>query len=143
MLIGEHHHTLDPKGRTAVPAKFRARFSDGLVITRGMDHCLFGYPQAEWGKVVEQVTKLPISQQNARAFARLMLAGAVEVELDAQGRMLIPGYLRQYAQLDKKIVIVGIHSRIELWDERAWQQYQQQTEANAAEIAEQIGHLGM
>jgi MraZ protein len=143
MLIGEYRHNLDAKGRTAIPAKFRSKLSEGLVITRGIDNCLFGYSKTEWEKVVEKITKLPISQKDSRAFSRLMLSGAVEAEIDSQGRVLIPEYLRKYAKLEKKIVIFGVQSRIEIWDEKTWESYKTQSEENAEEIAERLSDLGI
>lgn len=143
MLIGEYRHNLDNKGRTAIPAKFRNKFTEGLVITRGVDNCLFGFSKAEWEKMVEKITSLPISQKDSRAFARLILAGAVEVEIDSQGRILIPEYLRKYAILEKRIVITGIHNRIEIWSEKTWEAYKNQSEENAEEIAERLSDLGI
>lgn len=143
MLIGEYRHNLDSKGRTAIPAKFRNKFSEGLVITRGVDNCLFGFTKVEWEKVVEKITALPISQKDSRAFARLILSGAVEIEVDGQGRVLIPEYLRKYAGLEKRIVIAGVHTRIELWAETVWEEYKKQSEENAQEIAERLSDLGI
>lgn len=141
MLIGEYRHNLDSKGRLAIPAKFRSRFAEGIIVTRGIDACLFGFPRNEWEKIIEKITKLPLSQKDSRAFARLILSGAVELELDNQGRILIPEYLRKYAKLEKRIVIVGIHTRIEIWDEKTWEIYKSESEKNAEEIAERLGEL--
>ncbi len=105
MLIGEYRHNLDQKGRVAIPAKFKSRFAEGLIVTRGLESCLFVFPKNEWEKVVEKLSKLPISQKDSRAFARFLFSGAYEGSLDNQGRLLIPEYLRKYGQLKKKVVI--------------------------------------
>ena len=143
MFIGEYTHNLDSKGRMAVPAKFRSLLKEGAVVTRGLDNCLFLYPKAEWKVIAEKLAKLPISQSRARAFSRLMLAGAMEVEFDSQGRVTLPEYLRKYADLDKKSVIAGLYDRLEIWDSERWEKYKQGTEAGSAEIAEALGELGV
>lgn len=143
MLLGEYKHNLDPKGRLSIPAKFRNKFSEGIVITRGLDNCLFGFTKSEWLKVVEKINSLPLSQSTARAFSRLMLSGAFETEIDNQGRILIPEILRNYANLNKKVVIVGVYSRIEIWSEENWQKYKKETEENSEEIAERLSDLGI
>lgn len=143
MLIGEYHYNLDPKGRLMIPAKFRHRFGLEAIITRGLENCLFVFPKDEWGKVADKILRLPLSQANSRAFARLMLAGAYESQLDNQGRILIPESLRKYAFLDKKVVIVGLYSRVEVWDEKNWTEYAKQSEEQAQEIAEKLGELGI
>ena len=143
MLIGEYKHNLDAKGRMAIPAKFRNKFSEELVITKGIDSWLFGFEKIEWEKMVEKLTALPITQKDSRAFARLMLAGATVAEIDSQGRILIPEYLRKYANLEKRIVIAGIHSRIEIWGEKEWEEYKKQSEENSEEIAERLSDLGI
>lgn len=143
MLLGEFNHNLDNKGRLLIPSKFRNKFSDGIIITRGIDNCLFGFSKDEWGKVVQKLINLPISQANARAFSRLILSGAYETEIDNQGRILIPEILRKYANLSKKVVIVGVYSRIEIWDKENWEKYKKQSEENSEEIAERLSDLGI
>lgn len=143
MFIGEYKHTIDDKGRTALPIKFRSKLEDAVVITRGLDNCLFAYPKSEWEIIAEKLAEMPLSQTNARAFARLMLAGAMEVEIDKQGRIILPQYLRKFANLNKNIVITGLYNRIELWDETAWKEYQDKTEADAEDIAEKLTDLGI
>ena len=143
MFIGEYHHTIDEKGRLAVPAKFRQDLAKGAVVTRGLDASLFLLPWEEWGKFTEKLGNLPLGRANSRAFTRLMLAGAMEVKLENQGRYVIPEYLRKYAGLSKNAVIVGVNSRIEVWDQTAWEKYTTQTEEDASEIAEQLGELGI
>ncbi|MDD3434677.1 MAG: cell division protein MraZ [Parcubacteria group bacterium ADurb.Bin305] len=143
MLIGEYHFNLDNKGRIAIPVKFRSNLGEEAVITRGLDNCLFLYPKKDWEQLAEKIKNLPLSQADSRAFARLMLAGAMMVGLDVQGRILIPDYLRQYANLKKKIVIVGVYNRLEVWDEDAWLNYKKQTEKESGDIAERLSELGI
>ncbi|MCS7184175.1 MAG: division/cell wall cluster transcriptional repressor MraZ [Patescibacteria group bacterium] len=143
MLLGEYNHTLDNKGRISIPSKFRSKFLEGIIITRGLDNCLFGFTKEEWERVVKKIVNLPLSQSNARAFSRLMLAGAFETEIDNQGRILIPESLRKYANLNKKAVIVGVYTRIEIWDENNWENYKKQSEENSEEIAERLSDLGI
>lgn len=143
MLIGEFNHNLDEKGRIALPAKFRAAFKNGAVITRGLDNCLFVYPKKDWQKLADKLVKLPISQAKSRAFSRLMLAGAMDVRLDKQGRINVPDYLRKYANLKRRGVITGLYNRLELWDEKEWQNYKQKTEASSTDIAEALGEIGI
>lgn len=143
MFIGEYHHSVDEKGRMAVPAKFRAKLKQGAVVTKGLDNCLVIYPRAEWEALAEKLSSLPISQANTRAFSRLMLAGAMDIELDKQGRMVIPEYLRSYAEVEKKVVVAGLYNRLEVWDEAKWEAYRSETEDASNEIAEQLGELGV
>ena len=143
MFIGEYHHSIDEKGRLAVPTKFRGDLAKGAVVTRGLDSSLFLLPLEEWGKLSEKLASLPLGQAKSRAFARLMLAGAMDVKPDKQGRFVLPDYLRKYAGLEKKVVIVGIHTRLEIWDEETWNTYREQTEENAVDIAEELGELGI
>lgn len=143
MFIGEYHHSIDEKGRLAVPTKFRKDLAKGAVVTRGLDSSLFLLPLEEWDKLSEKLASLPLGQANSRAFSRLMLAGAMDIGLDKQGRFVVPEYLRLYAGLGKKVVIVGIHTRMEIWDESKWEAYNKQTEKEAVNIAEELGKLGI
>lgn len=143
MFIGEYSHNLDDKGRLAIPVKFRRELAKGAVVTRGLDSCLFLYTKKEWEKLAEKLSALPISQSNSRAFSRLMLAGAMDVEIDKQGRVVLPEYLRAFAGLSKNTVIAGLYSRIEIWDSAKWSVYKQQTETNSNEIAEKMAELGI
>lgn len=143
MFIGEYSHNLDDKGRLAIPVKFRALLKKGAVVTRGLDNCLFLYTKTEWEKLAEKLAALPISQANSRAFARLMLAGAMDVEVDKQGRAILPEYLRQFAGLKKNVVVAGLYSRLEIWDEEKWNTYKSQTEAESGSIAERMAELGV
>jgi MraZ protein len=143
MFIGEYAHSIDEKGRLAVPAKFRKDLARGAVVTRGLDQSLFLYPMTEWQELAQKLAKLPIYQANTRAFARLMLAGAMDVSLDRQGRIIIPEYLRRYATMSKQVVLAGLYNRIELWDEGTWNRYKSATEKKSGAIAEQLGALGV
>ncbi|MDD5251911.1 MAG: division/cell wall cluster transcriptional repressor MraZ [Patescibacteria group bacterium] len=143
MFIGEYHHVVDEKGRLAIPVKFRRELAKGAVVTRGLDSCLFVYTAAEWKKLAGRLASLPFSQANSRAFARLMLAGAMDVESDKQGRVVLPEYLRHYASLNKEVVVAGLYNRLEIWDMAAWEKYKAETEKNSNEIAEKMGELGV
>lgn len=143
MFIGEYHHTLDEKGRMSVPVKFRATLATGAVVTRGLDRSLFLYPKDEWQKLAEKLAALPFGQSDTRAFARLMLAGAMEVEVDKSGRVLLPEYLRSYAGLSKDVVVAGLYNRLEIWDEAVWKEYAAKTEDQGNEIAERLGSIGV
>ena len=143
MFIGEFQHSLDEKGRMAIPAKFRTKIAGGAIITRGLDRCLFVFTKKDWENLAQKLITLPLAQANSRAFARLMLAGASNVEVDSQGRVLIPDYLRKYAGLLKEVVVAGLYNRAEIWDAEKWSQYKQKTESASDEIAEKLGELGI
>jgi len=141
MFIGEYQHNLDEKGRLAIPVKFRGDLAKGAVVTRGLDNSLFLYTREEWEKLAAKIAELPLSQANARAFARLMLSGAMDLKIDKQGRVVLPEYLRKYAGIKKKVVIAGVFNRLEIWDEERWNRYKAQTEKTSNKIAEEIGEL--
>ena len=143
MFIGEYLHNLDDKNRMAVPVKFRVKLGKGAVVTRGLDHSLFLFNAVDWEEFAQKIKALPMSQANNRAFSRLMLAGAMEVDLDNQGRILLPDYLKQYAGLKKQVVVTGLYNRVEIWDEEQWKNYKAKTEASSDEIAERLGELGI
>ena len=143
MFIGEYKHNLDSKGRLAIPVKFRSLLKKGAVVTRGLDNCLFLYPKDQWKEIAKKLANLPISQAKARAFSRLMLAGAMDVDFDNQGRVTLPEYLRKFAGLGKKTVVAGLYDRLEIWDDNKWDKYKQGTESKSAEIAEALGDLGI
>ena len=143
MFIGEFSHNLDQKGRMAVPVKFRKDLASGAVITRGIDKCLFVYSKSEWEVLADKLAKLPLVQANSRAFARLMFSGAVNAELDGQGRVLVPDYLREYAGLKKQVIVTGLFNRLEIWDKTVWQDYKNKTERDSGEIAEKLSELGI
>lgn len=143
MFIGEYRHALDGKGRLQVPVKFRSALKAGAVVTRGLDNCLFLYTKSAWSELANRLAKLPIARANTRAFARLMLAGAMPAEVDNQGRILIPDYLREYAGMKRSCVVAGLYNRLELWDEAQWKRYKKQTEGKSGDIAEALGELGV
>jgi MraZ protein len=143
MFIGEYAYSIDEKKRLAIPAKFRQVLGKKAVITRGLDQCLFLYPAREWGILVKKLAQLPLSQADARGFARLMLTGAMEVNLDNLGRILVPDYLKIYAFLKKKVIIAGVFNRIEIWDSQKWQSYKKKTETAVGDIAERLKELGV
>ncbi len=143
MFIGEYHHSIDEKNRLAVPTKFRLDLSKGAVVTRGIDSCLFLYTKKEWEKLAIKLADMPISKSKTRAFARLMLAGAMDVNLDKQGRVVIPDYLRRYASVKKKAVVAGLYNRLEIWDENKWEEYKDKSESNSEDIAESLAELGV
>ena len=142
MFIGEYRHAIDDKGRLAIPKKFRKTLGQGAVVTRGLDTALFLFPKEEWDKLAEKLARLPLGQSNSRAFARLMLAGAMDVPLDKQGRVVLPEYLRAYAGLKKNVVVAGLFTRLELWDEKKWETYKKKVEGDAESVAEKLGELG-
>ncbi len=143
MFIGEYTISMDVKGRIAVPVKFRSMLNTAAVVTRGLDQSLFLYPKHEWEVIAGKLAALPLSKANSRAFSRLMLAGAWDIELDKQGRIMIPEYLRRFASLTKKVVVAGLFNRIEIWDEQAWLDYKANTERESTSIAEGLGELGV
>lgn len=143
MFIGEYKHAIDEKGRLAIPTKFRKNLAKGAVVTRGLDASLFLFPKEEWGKLAQKLASLPLGQSNSRAFARLMLAGAMDVEMDKQGRIVLPEYLRQYASLGKSAVVAGLFNRLEIWDEQKWEAYKKKVEEDADAVAEKLGGLGI
>lgn len=143
MFIGEYKHTIDEKGRLAVPAKFRPALNKAAIITRGFDRCLFVFSATEWESLAKKINALSITQSNPRNFSRFIFTGAVDVEIDGQGRILIPDYLRTYAGLTKQAVIAGLYSRLEVWDEAKWVECKQKTEKDSDEIAEKLSGLGI
>lgn len=143
MLIGEYQHTLDPKKRLAVPARLRKELGEKAILTRGLNNCLFLYPIRQWEKLTEKLSQLSIGQGDTRSFLRLLFSGAVEVDLDQLGRILVPDYLKNYAGLSQKVTIVGVYDRMEIWDEERWENYKKEVEKNTDMIAEKLGELGL
>ncbi|GAE29142.1 division/cell wall cluster transcriptional repressor MraZ [Alkalihalobacillus hemicellulosilyticus] len=138
MFMGEYHHNVDDKGRMIVPAKFRDALGSTFVVTRGLDRCLFVYPQAEWLKLEEKLKSLPFTKKDARAFTRFFFSGATECELDKQGRVNIASPLREFAQLEKECVVIGVSNRVEVWSKAIWEEYFAESEESFSEIAENI-----
>ena len=142
MLIGEYRHNIDPKKRMAIPAKFRKEIGKKAVIAKGQEQCLFVYPIQEWEKVAERLSALPTGSADTRSFVRNFLAGAVDVEIDALGRVLIPDYLKKFANLKEKVVIIGMYRKLEIWNEENWNNYKERIEKQADVLAEKLGELG-
>ncbi len=143
MLIGQYQHTIDSKKRLALPVKFRGELGSNVVITKGVENCLVVYTEKEWEVMSQKLAHLPISQQEARSFSRHLLASATEVSLDKLGRILIPDYLKNYATLEKNVVICGLSNRLEIWNEATWQAYSQNAEKGVEEIVSKLGPLGI
>lgn len=145
MLIGEFRHSLDDKNRLSLPAKFRQEMGKKVVITPGLDSCLFIFTVKEWAKIAERLSgsESSILQADNRSFNRYLLGGAVEAEVDAVGRMLLPEHLRVRAKLKSKVVFIGVRDRVELWDEEVWNKYRAEVESKADALAEKLGQAGM
>ncbi|HNU89813.1 MAG TPA: division/cell wall cluster transcriptional repressor MraZ [bacterium] len=142
MFIGEFQHNLDEKGRLAIPAKFRADLKKGAVVTKGLDNCLFLYTKDAWEELItSKLSRLSFNKANQRAFARFMLSGASEVEFDAQGRIVLPEYLRHFADLHKQVVIAGLYDRLEIWDKDRWEAYRADNDQASSSIAESLDNL--
>ena len=141
MLIGEYEHTLDAKGRVSMPAKLRRDMGEAFIVTKGLDGCLFAFSQNEWLNFETKLKALPLSDRNARNFVRFFLSGATECEIDKQGRFLIPNNLREAASLEKEVIIIGVGTRLEIWNKQTWQNCDQ--EISADEIAENMTMLGI
>lgn len=139
MFIGEYTYSIDEKKRLAIPAKFRQALGKKAVLTRGLDNCLVIYPLKEWQKLSQKLESLPSGKIDARGFIRIMLSGAVDIALDKLGRVLVPDHLKKYAFLKKSVVIIGLSNRIEIWDERRWEEYKEKREKTVGEMAEQLG----
>lgn len=136
--MGEYQHNIDAKGRIIVPSKFREGLGDSFVITRGLDKCVFAYPLSEWKVIEEKLKKLPLTKKDARAFTRFFFSGAVECEVDKQGRINIPAPLRSYAALEKEVIVIGVSNRVEFWAKDDWETYFEESEDSFAEIAENM-----
>lgn len=143
MLVGEYNHNLDVKGRVSVPAKFRDDLGSTFIVTKGLDNCLFAYSKDEWIKFEEKLKTLPLTNINARNFTRFFLAGATECEIDKQGRINIPQNLREYAGLTKDVCIIGVATRVEIWDKAKWENYTSPENMDLDEIANQMSDLGI
>lgn len=143
MFIGEYQHSLDSKGRLIVPAKFRDDLGDVFIITKGLDNCLFVYPKSEWKILEEKLKLLPLTRKDARAFVRFFFSGATECELDKQGRILIPGNLREHCKIDKDAVVIGVSNRVEIWSKEEWEQYNDDDDLSYESIAEKMAELGI
>lgn len=143
MLIGEYTHTVDEKNRISLPVKFRSEVGKKIVITHGLDNCLFLYSVKEWKKIAERLGNLSIGQADTRSFNRFMLAGAAEVDVDTLGRILIPDFLRQFAGLSGKVVFAGVHNRVEIWNPDRWTENKRNVIAQADALAQKLGEIGV
>jgi MraZ protein len=143
MLIGEYLHTLDSKKRLSLPAKFRKEVGKKVVITRGLDACLFMFPEKTWNSIAEKLTSLPFGQADTRGMSRFLLAGAVESDVDGAGRILVPDFLKDFADLKSRVVLAGVSDRIEIWNEKTWEEYKRRIEKSADQMAEKLGDLGI
>jgi len=142
MLIGEYKHTLDDKKRISLPSKFRKQVGKKIVITHGLDQCLFLYPINEWKTISKKIGELGMGQADRRGFNRFMLAGASEISVDSVGRILIPEHLRKFAAVTSKVVFAGVYNRIEIWDEGKWEEYKSKVIGSADDMAEKLGDIG-
>lgn len=142
MLLGEYTHTVDEKNRISLPSKFRKEVGKKIVITHGLDNCLFLYPLKEWEKISQKLSELGMGQADTRGFNRFMLAGAVEADVDTIGRILIPDFLKDFADLKNKVVFTGVHNRVEIWNEKNWKEYKSKIEKQADMMAEKLGEIG-
>ncbi len=143
MFIGEYQHTLDPKNRVIMPSKFREKLGDSFVMTKGLDNCLFVYSSNEWSIVEEKLKSLPMTNKDARAFVRFFFAGACECELDKQGRIVMPNHLKDYAKIDKDLVIIGVSTRIEIWSREEWNKFNSDANISYEDVAEKMSQLGI
>jgi MraZ protein len=143
MLIGEYEHSLDDKGRVIMPAKLRIDIGERFIITKGLDGCLFVFSQAEWSNFETKLKELPLTNKNARDFVRFFLSGATECEIDKQGRFLIVNNLREYANITKEVVIIGVGTRIEIWNKSKWKEYNNNDNISADDLAENMTMLGI
>ncbi|HZG88268.1 division/cell wall cluster transcriptional repressor MraZ [Paenibacillus sp.] len=141
MFMGEFQHSVDEKGRMIIPAKFRDALGTTFVMTRGLDQCLFVYPMSEWAIMEQKLKSLSLMKSDARAFTRFFFSGAVECELDKQGRVNIPSNLREHAKIEKDCVVIGVATRVEVWSKEAWEAYSRQSEDSYNEIAEKLVDL--
>jgi len=143
LFIGEYQHIIDSKGRVIMPAKFREGLGERFVLTKGLDYCLFVYPNEEWSILEKKLRSLPLTNKDARAFIRFFFAGACECKLDKQGRILIPANLREYAGLEKDVVIIGVSTRVEIWSKDRWDEYNSASNLDHETIVERMAELGI
>jgi len=143
MFIGQYEHSVDEKGRLAIPAKFRRSLTSGAVITKGLDGCLFVFPKERWQKMAESIGELPYTKSSARAYARLILASAVDVEFDKQGRVVVPNYLRKYASLKTQAIVAGLYDRVEIWSRENWTKEMSKIDKEAGKVVEELSELGV
>jgi len=143
LFIGEYQHNVDPKGRLIIPSRFREELGYKFIITKGLDNCLFVYSLEEWANLEAKLRTLPLTNKDARAFVRFFFSGASECETDKQGRILIPANLREYARLEKDVVVIGVSTRVEIWDKALWTEYNSDENISPEEIASKMEFLGI
>ncbi|RQD66906.1 MAG: transcriptional regulator MraZ [Tindallia sp. MSAO_Bac2] len=143
MFIGEYSHTIDTKGRLSIPARFREELGETFIATKGLDQSLFVYPMNEWKSLESKLKQLPLTNQNARAFVRFFFSGATECELDNQGRIRIPANLREHAELEKEVMVIGVGTRVEIWSQTIWSEYNSDENLSYDEIASKMQELGI
>jgi len=143
MFLGEYQHSLDIKSRVIVPAKFREELGSKFVATKGLDHCIFLYPLDEWMVIENKLRALPFTRADVRSFARFFFSGASELEIDKQGRIVLPQNLREYANIEKELVIIGVGARLEIWSNELWASYNQTAESSYGIFAESLVDLGL
>ncbi len=143
LFYGEYQHTIDLKGRVIIPSKIRDGLGEKFILTKGLDNCLFAYSSVEWANFESRLKTLPLTDKDARAFIRFFFAGAMECEVDKQGRILVPQNLREYAGLDKDVFIIGVSSRVEIWDKNKWETYNGDENMSADKLAEKMAMLGI
>lgn len=138
MLTGEYRHTIDDKGRVIIPSKIRSEMGSDIIITRGLDGCLFGYNSKTWNSIMDKLNTLPFTKRDARNFTRFFTSGAITLEFDKQGRINIPGYLNEYANISKDVVIVGVINRIEIWSKDKWEEFMNSNVDSLSDISENL-----
>ena len=143
MFIGEFSHAVDAKGRVALPGRYRKALQKGVVVTKGLDGCLWVYARGEWEALAKKLSALPVSQSRNRSFVRLMLAGAMDINIDSQGRINLPNYLLDYGNLKKRVIVAGLYNRLEIWNEKNWEGYKKQMEKDSTKIADSLSELGI
>ena len=143
MLLGEFTHTLDDKKRLMLPKNFRAGLGKKIVVTRGLDNCLFLFSGKEWGKIAQRLRDLSFAQADTRGFGRFMFSGAAEVDVDGTGRILLPEHLKRFAALKNRVILAGVSDRVEIWDEKRWSSYKDQIEKQGESMAEKLGEIGI
>lgn len=143
MLIGEYTHSIDEKNRLSLPVKFRQEMGKKIVLTPGLDNCLFIFTIKEWEKISGKLSELSMLQADSRRFNRFMFGGAVETEVDSIGRILVPDFLKNWAHLGNKVIIIGVQNRAEIWNEKSWSEHKAVVEKQADALAEKLGQVGM
>jgi MraZ protein len=143
VLIGEYQHLIDEKGRVTVPARLREALGDNFILARGLESCLFMFPLAEWENIQDKLKRLSLTKSDARAFTRFLFSGAQEAQVDRQGRVLITPNLREYAHLDKEVVLIGVSTRAEIWAKSEWERYKEQADTSFEEVAEKLADIDL